>query len=225
MPDADLPAVALGAPARFLLMLAAMAVCFLYARLLILPVGRELALMRIADWDRAAFDGDEPLRAAARANPLAWEPHVFRARAWRREAAAEEGAAAAVHLERAIQGYRDALTRHPRLRRAYLALATCYLAPEGADREPNALATARACLEEAARLYPTHIPTRLRLAEVIDGLGEKAAALEAYREVVRLDRLMPETRLRLTDEARGKVRSRIKKLQAHAPPPKGASND
>jgi len=225
MPDADLPAVALGAPARFLLMLAAMAVCFLYARLLILPVGRELALMRIADWDRAAFDGDEPLRAAARANPLAWEPHVFRARAWRREAAGEEGAAAAVHLERAIQGYRDALTRHPRLRRAYLALATCYLAPEGADREPNALATARACLEEAARLYPTHIPTRLRLAEVIDGLGEKAAALEAYRGVVRLDRLMPETRLRLTDEARGKVRSRIKELQAHAPPPKGASND
>jgi len=224
-PGADLPGFALGAPARFLLMLAAMAVCFLYARLLILPVGREWALLEMVKRSLDVFAGDEPLRAAAEANPLAWEPHVFRAQAWRQEAAAEEGAAGAVHLERAIRGYRDALTRHPRLRQAYLALAACYLAPEGADRNPGALAAARACLEEAARLYPTHIPTRLHLAEVIDGLGEKEAALEAYREVVRLDRLMPETRLRLADEVRDKVRSRIKELQAHAPPPKGASSD
>ncbi|KPJ75505.1 MAG: hypothetical protein AMS14_03445 [Planctomycetes bacterium DG_20] len=207
-------------------MLAAMAVCFLYVRQLILPVGREYALLRIAGWDRAAFDGDEPLRAAAEANPLAWEPHVFRAQAWRREAAAEEGAAAAVHLERAIQGYRDALARHPRLRRAYLELVACYLAPNGADQDPDALAAARGCLEEAARLYPTHIPTRLRLAAVLDRLGESAAALEAYREVLRLDRLMPEPRLRLGDEARGRVRTRVRELQAQAAaPPQGPSRE
>jgi len=205
-------------------MASAMAVCFLYVRQLILPVGRELALLRIAGWDRAAFEGDEPLRAAAEANPLGWEPHLLRARAWRREAGAVEGAAAAVHLERAIQGYRDALARHPRLRRAYLALARCYLAPKGAERDPNALAAARACLQEAARLYPTHIPTCLRLAEVIDSLGENAAALEAYRQVLRLDGLMPEARLRLKDEARAKVRTRVKELQTHATAPSdGAS--
>ena len=221
-PGAGLPGFSLRAPARFLLMASAMAVCFLYVRQLILPVGRELALLRIAGWDRAAFEGDEPLRAAAEANPLAWEPHLLRARAWRREAGAVEGAAAAVHLERAIQGYRDALTRHPRLRRAYLALARCYLAPKGAERDPNALAAARACLQEAARLYPTHIPTRLRLAEVIDSLGEDAAALEAYRQVLRLDGLMPEPALRLKDEARAKVKARLAELQGASAPPENA---
>jgi len=211
---ADLPGFALSVPLRFLLMVAAMAACFLYVRLLILPVGRERTLLELTRRGLDIFAGDEPLRAAAEANPLAWEPHVLRARAWQSEAAAEEAAAAAVHLERAVQGYRDALTRHPRLRGAYLALATCYLAPEGADHDPNTLAAARACLEEAARLYPTHIPTRLRLAEVIDRLGETEAALEAYRQVLRLDRQMPEARLRLTDAVRGRVRSRIKELQA-----------
>lgn len=221
-PEAGLPGFSLRAPARFVLMALAMTVCFLYVRQLILPVGRELALLKIAGWDRAAFEGDEPLRAAAEANPLAWEPHLLRARAWRREAGAVEGAAAAVHLERAIQGYRDALARHPRLRRAYLALATCYLAPKGAERDPNALAAARACLQEAARLYPTHIPTCLRLAEVIDSLGENAAALEAYRQVLRLDGLMPEARLRLKDEARAKVEARLAELQGASVPPENA---
>ena len=209
---AALPGFALGAAARFLLMLAAMGTCFVYVYCLIRPVGKELALLRSAGWDRSAFDGDEPLRAAAKVNPLAWEPHLFRARAWRREAAAEEGAAAAVHLERAIQAYRDVLKRHPRMRRAYLSLATCYLAPDGADRDPNALAAARACLEEAARLYPTHIPTRLRLAQAVDALGETAAAVEAYQRVLRLNRLMPVTRLRLKDEAREMIRTRIEEL-------------
>jgi O-antigen ligase len=216
---AALPGFALGAAARFLLMLAAMGTCFVYVYCLVRPVGKELALLQIAGWDRAAFDGDEPLRAAAKVNPLAWEPHLFRARAWRREAAAEEGAAAAVHLERAIQAYRDVLKRHPRMRRAYLSLATCYLAPDGADQDPNALAAARACLEEAARLYPTHIPTRLRLAQAVDALGEKAAAVEAYRQVLRLNRLMPVTRLRLKDEAREMIRTRIEELNVCASDP------
>jgi len=221
-PDAGLPGFSLGAPARFLLMALAMMVCFLYVRLLILPVGRERVSLEMVRRGLDAFAGDERLRAAAEANPLGWEPALLRARAWRREAGAVEGAAAAVHLERAIQGYRDALARHPRLRRAYLALARCYLAPKGAKRDPNALAAARACLQEAARLYPTHIPTRLRLAEVIDSLGENAAALEAYQDVLRLDGLMPEARLRLKDEARAKVEARLAELQGASAPPENA---
>lgn len=221
-PDAGLPGFSLRAPARFVLMALAMTVCFLYVRLLILPVGRERMQLEMVRRGLDAFAGDERLRAAAEANPLAWEPALLRAWAWRWEAGAVEGAAAAVHLERAIQGYRDALARHPRLRRAYLALATCYLAPKGAERDPNALAAARACLQEAARLYPTHIPTCLRLAEVIDSLGENATALEAYRQVLRLDGLMPEPALRLKDEARAKVEARLAELQGASAPPENA---
>lgn len=201
--------VALGAAARFLLMIAVMVTCFGYVRLLVLPVAREEMLLRVGDWGLDAFGGDEPLRAAAEANPLAWEPAAIRGGQWQKEAAAKEGPAAAINLEMAIQAYRDAVQRHPRLRSAYLALAECYVASAGAHENPAALATARGYLEEAARLYPTHVATRLRLAHVLERLGETEAAVASYREAQRLDALMPEAGRRLRPQVRAWIEARI----------------
>ena len=204
--------VALGAAARFLLMIAVMAMCFGYVRLLVLPVAREQMLLRVGDWGLDAFGGGEPLRAAAEANPLAWEPAVIRGHQWQKGAASKEGPAAAIDLEMAIRAYRDAVQRHPRLRSAYLALAECYLASAGAHENPAALATARDYLEEAARLYPTHVATRLRLAHVLERMGETEAAVTAYREAQGLDALMPEAGRRLRPQVRAWIEARIAEL-------------
>ncbi|MBE3068744.1 MAG: O-antigen ligase family protein [Planctomycetes bacterium] len=209
---------ALSAPVRFLLMVAAMGLCFLYTTLLIWPVGREQSLLALGDWAGVTDAvGEAALRAASQANPVAWEPAMIRGHRWQQEAADQEGAAAAIALERAITAYREALVRHPRLRRAYLALAACHLSTPGADENPSALGSARVCLEYASQLYPTDVRTRLRLADVLCRLGEAQAALAAYREVRRFDDLMPEAGRRLSAEDRALVEARIGELSGTAP--------
>jgi len=215
-PAAETPPAAgrpIGLAARFALVLAAMGFCFGYARYLIVPVAQERRMLKEARVGLDAF-GAEPTRAAAEANPLAWEPAYLRGRLWHERAGEASGPTAAIHLERAVEGYRAALRRHPRLRRAWLAIADAYLAMPGAERAPRLLAKARAALEAAAGLYPTHIPTRLRLARVIDRLGRPREALAAYQEVLRLDGLMPMAGRRLSAEERAEVRHRAAALGA-----------
>ena len=202
----------IGLPARFALVLVAMAFCFGYARLLIVPVAQERRMLRDAPYTLGMF-GTEPTRAAAEANLLAWEPAYLRGHLWRQRAREASGPMAAIYLERAIEGYRAALGRHPRLRRAYLAIADAYLAMPGAQTDPHLLAGARKALDAAAGLYPTHIPTRLRLARIIDGLGRPREALAAYEEVLRLDGLMPMAGRRLSDADRAEVRRRAAALR------------
>ena len=167
--------------------------------------------------------GEEPTREAARVNPLAWEPAFLRGRLWHARAAEAGGPVAAMRLANAIEGYRAALERHPRLRRAELAIAEVYLAMPGAERDPSVLAEARKALEAAAALYPTHIPTRLRLAGVLDRLGRRREARVEYEEVLRLDGLMPMEGRRLSDETRAQVEARLRALSA--PSPEASSGD
>ena len=191
----------IGLAARFLLVLAVMAFCFGYARLLIVPVAQERRMLKDARFSLDTF-GVEPTREAARANPLAWEPAFLRGTLWHRRAAEADGPVAAIQLERAIEGYRSALERHPRLRRAQLALADAYLAMPTAERDPGLSAEARKALEAAAALYPTHIPTRLRLAQVLDRLGRRREARAEYAEVLPLYGLMPRAGRRVSEETR-----------------------
>jgi len=202
----------IGLAARFTLILAAMVFCFGYARLLLVPVAQERRMLKQA---RAGLDvvGAEPTRAAAAANPLAWEPAYLRGHLWHRRIREASGPAAAVHLERAIEGYRAALRRHPRLRRAHLAIADACLALAGAKADPHLLAMARDALEAAARLSPTHLPTRLRLARVLDRLGRPREALAAYEAVLRLNGRMPAGR-QLDEADRAEVRRRVADLRA-----------
>ncbi len=210
--------LAIGLPVRALLMVSAMAVCFLYAVCLILPVGREESLLALGMYTGVNDAvGEAALRDAARINPVAWEPAMIRGRLWQDEIKEAEGPAVAMAVERAIEAYREALARQPRLRRAYLALADCYLALPGATENRKALAAARTCLESAAWLYPTDIRTRLRLAEVAYRLGDAESALAQYREIKRLDGLMPEEGCRLNDEGRELVVTRIEELSGAAP--------
>ncbi len=193
-----------------------MAFCFGYARLLIVPVAQERRMLKEARFSLDSF-GVEPTREAARVNPLAWEPAFLRGALWHRRAAEAGGPVAAIHLERAIEGYRAALARHRRLRRAQVAIADAYLAMPGAERDPDLLAEARKALEAAAALYPTHIPTRLRLARVLDQMDRRREARAEYEEVLRLDRLMPMAGRRLSNETRAEVEARVRALAA--PPP------
>ncbi|MEA3368415.1 MAG: hypothetical protein U9R68_09915, partial [Planctomycetota bacterium] len=207
------PGRSLGLPARFALVLAAMVFCFAYTRYLVVPVAQERRMLKEARYSLDTF-GVEPTRAAAEANPLAWEPAYLRGHLWHQRAKEAHGPMAAIQLERAIEGYRAALRRHPRLRRAWVAMADAYLAMPGAQADPHVLAAARAALEGAAGLYPTHIPTRLRLARVIDRLGRRREALAAYQEVLRLDGLMPMAGRRLSEAARAEVERRVAALRA-----------
>ena len=210
--------LAIGLPLRSLLMVSAMAVCFLYAACLILPVGREQSLLTLGMYAGVNDAvGEAALREAARVNPVAWEPAMIRGRLWQDEIKETEGPAVAMAVERAIAAYRDALARQPRLRRAYLALADCYLALPGATGDRKALEAARTCLESAAWLYPTDIRTRLRLAEAVYRLGDAESALAHYREIKRLDALMPDEGCRLNDEGRELVETRIGELSGAAP--------
>jgi len=212
-PARTAPAHPIGLPARFALVLAAMVFCFAYTRYLVVPVAQERRMLKEASYGLDTF-GVEPTRAAAEANPLAWEPAYLRGHLWHERAKESQGPVAAMHLERAIEGYRAALGRHPRLWRARVAMADAYLAMPGAQADPHVLAAARAALEAAAGLYPTHIPTRLRLARVIDRLGRRREALAAYQEVLRLDGLMPMAGRRLSDAARAEVERRVAALRA-----------
>jgi O-antigen ligase len=210
--------LAIRAPLKFLMMVSAMAMCFLYAACLILPVGREQSLLTLGMYAGVNDAvGEAALREAARINPVAWEPAMIRGRLWEDEIKETEGPAVAIAVERAIAAYRDALARQPRLRRAYLALADCYLALPGATENRKALEAARTCLESAAWLYPTDIRTRLRLAEVAYRLGDAESALAHYREIKRLDGLMPDEGCRLNDEGRELVETRIGELSGAAP--------
>ena len=176
-----------------------MAFCFAYTRYLVVPVAQERRMLKEASYSLDTF-GVEPTRAAAEANPLAWEPAYLRGHLWHQRAKEAQGPMAAMHLERAVEGYQAALRRPPRLRRA--------------------------SLEGAAGLYPTHIPTRLRLARVIDRLGRPREALAAYQEVLRLDGLMPMAGRRLSEADRAEVTGRLAALRAEPAerPPEAANS-
>jgi tetratricopeptide (TPR) repeat protein len=213
------PGVKLGVALKSLLMAAAMIAAFLYVSRLVLPVGREAYLLRLAVNPMTTAERDETLRAAAAANPLAWEPAMMRGHAWQEEAGLARGPGDAMALAHAVAGYQDALAREPRLRRACLALAGCNLAAEGALDNPSALGEARRSLDRAVALYPTDLVARLWLAHVIDRLGDREAALAAYREVLRLDGLMPEPKRRLPSEVRTAAEGRVKELAEGSPGP------
>lgn len=211
---------AAGLPVRFALILLAMGAVFAYARLVLIPVGRTRAYMRAAtaaDLTRGARD--ELLRRAGRANPLAWEPALERGRLWHAHATevrAGGGSAPrlAMAFEPAIEAYREALARHPRCRPALVALARCRMALPGAETDSSNLEAARAYLERAMALHPTHLPTALELADVLDRLERDAEALAAYERVLEIDALTPEPSRRLSEEQREAVRERVAELSA-----------
>jgi tetratricopeptide (TPR) repeat protein len=208
----DGPGVRLSAPLKFLLTLAMMGGMYAYLTGLVLPVGRERALLAEARAAETPEEQAELLRDAAAARPSSWEPHLLRARLWQDEAARGRGPQAAMAVERAVDAYRDVLERQPRLRFVYMAMADCLLGLPGSLEDPQALDAARHYLEEASRLYPTSIITRLRLADVTDRAGDEAAALDEYREVLRLDAATPEPALRLAPDIRAAVENRVRQL-------------
>jgi tetratricopeptide (TPR) repeat protein len=195
-------------------MLVAMAAGFAYARFLLVPVAREDALFAEARAAANADDKDTALQAAARANPLAWEPALARGRTWQAAAAAARGPQRTMDLERAMRAYREALARQPRLRQAYLALAACRLSvPSALENDPPTLQEALDYTREAARLYPTDIPTQAQAAALADALGDDAGALAAYRRLLDLDGRMPDEDRRLTPDMRRDVENRVKQLE------------
>jgi len=204
----------LGAWAKFVLMLLAMAAVFAYVKWLLAPVAREDALFAEARAAAYADDRDTALQAAARANPLAWEPALARGQTWQAAAAAASGPQRTVDLERAMQAYREALARHPRLRHAYLAMAACRLSvPSALENDPATLQEALDYTREAARLYPTAIPTQAQAAALADALGDGARALAEYRRLLDLDGLMPDEDRRLAPDMRREVEKRVKQLE------------
>ena len=208
------PGLRLGAWAEFGLMLLAMAAPFAYAWFLLVPVAREDALFAEARIAASADDRDTALQAAARANPLAWEPALARGRTWQAAAAAARGPQRTMDLERATRAYREALARQPRLRHAYLALAACRLSvPSALENDPPTLQEALDYTRAAARLYPTDIPTQAQAAALADALGDDAGALAAYRRLLDLDGLMPDEDRRLTPDMRRDVENRVKQLE------------
>ncbi|MBE3097639.1 MAG: O-antigen ligase family protein [Planctomycetes bacterium] len=215
-PSADpmCPGLRLGSWAKFGLMLLAMAAGFAYARFLLVPVAREDALFGEARAAATAYDRDTALQAAARANPLAWEPALARGRTWQAAAAAARGPQRTMDLERATQAYREALARQPRLRHAYLALAACRLSvPSALENDPATLQEALDYTRAAARLYPTDIPTQAQAAALADALGDGARALAEYRRLLDLDGLMPDEDRRLAPDMRRDVEKRVKQLE------------
>ncbi len=209
-----------GLPVRFALILLGMGAVFAYARLILIPVGRTRAYMRAAtaaDLTREARD--ELLRRAGRVNPLAWEPALERGRLWHAHATevrAGGGSAPrlAMAFEPAIEAYREALARHPRCRPALVALARCRMALPGAETDSSNLEAARGYLERVVALHPTHLPTALELADVLDRLERDSEALAAYERVLELDRLMPMAGRRLSAKQREAVRERVAELSA-----------
>jgi len=204
---------ALPLPARFVMILLALLFCFAYGRWIIVPVARERRMLREATAvGRFPVAADEPARYAAHANPLAWEPDFLRASFWHRAAVEGGGTEATLALEHALEAYRASLARFPRNRRAYRALADCYLTLPGASEDRHSLTAAEVCLKQAVALDPTDIPTRLRLAEVLHRLGRNEAALRQYRAVLRLDDQMPIAGRRLDEEVRREIEARVADL-------------
>jgi UDP-GlcNAc:undecaprenyl-phosphate GlcNAc-1-phosphate transferase len=208
------PSARFGAAAQFALMVLGMALIFSYVKFIMLPVGQEETLLAVAGQATGAFECDEALRAAGEANPLAWEPALVRGRMWQREASpAQGGPGQAIPLERAMEAFREALARQPRLGQAWLGLADCYLAPEGADKDPEALADALGCLQEASRLAPTDAATRVRMAEVLDRLGQGGRALAEFRQALDLDDRLPAESRHLASDARRAAEQRAGELE------------
>jgi len=219
--EAAEPGVRLGLWAKFALMMLVLAACFSYARLLLVPFMREDALLAEAGLRADGQAKDPILQAAAEANPLAWEPAMFRGRAWQRQAAGEPDQEKSITLERALGAYQEALQRQPRLRQAYVGLAACRLTMPGAfagDR--SAWRAALEYVEEASRLYPTDLPTQAQKATLLDWLGDDPRALAEYRRLLDLDRLMPDENRRLRADFRGAVEERIRQLEAGPAKPK-----
>ena len=216
-PTANLPdgvAWRLGSAAQFALMVLGMALIFSYVKFIMLPVGQEETLLAAAGQATGAFECDEALRAAGEANPLAWEPALVRGRMWQREASAgPRGPGQAISLQYAMEAFREALARQPRLGQAWLGLADCYLAPEGADKDPEALADALGCLQEASRLAPTDAATRVRMAEVLDRLGQGGRALAEFRQALDLDDRLPAESRHLGSDARRAAEQRTGELE------------
>ncbi len=202
----------LPAAGAFPMTVAVMAAALVYLHFLMTPVGRERTLLRVAA-TAGPVEADLALRAAAKTRPTSWEPEWMRGRVWHREARGLGGAQAGLAYERAAAAYRSALARHPRLRKAHLALVRCALGPEGALANPRALETARAHLEAAARLYPTHVETHLMLGDVLDRLGRPGEALAEYERVLALDALMADERRRLPLSRRRTVEQRLFQLR------------
>jgi tetratricopeptide (TPR) repeat protein len=201
-------------------MVLAMLVVFGYVIFVLIPTGKEDKDLRLAAQSADVEGQDELLREAAQANPLAWEPALWRGRTWQMAARSGRGGGQALDLEKAITAYRDALQRQPLLRTAYIAMAECRLAAPGALDDPAALREASQDLEAAVRLYPTHIRTRLRLADVLDRLKDDRRAAAEYERVLELDRQMPEPGFRLSDKDRQAVETRLAALkESLAPPP------
>jgi tetratricopeptide (TPR) repeat protein len=203
---------AIGPVAKFALMALAMAACYAYVLCVVLPIAREDTFVALAAETTDPESRDELLRAAAKENPLAWEPAYRRGQIWETEALSEAGTAI-VALERAITAYQEALARQPRLWKAYVALARCRLAAPGAPEDAEGLAAARRWLEAALALYPTHVRTRLLLAQVLDRSKAYPEAVREYERVQELDRLMPEAALRLRDDDRRDVEERLRQLR------------
>ena len=199
---------------QFLVVIAVMGGCFGYVKWLLLPTIHEQAWLDASVGSEMVLDAAGALRQAGRASPLAWEPAWLEGRLWQAEAEQEgyPGAPGLLAAEKAIRAYREALARHPRLREAYLALAACRLAVPGALEDRSALQAARANLERAASLAPHDTATRLRLADVVDRLGDDAAALEAYRRALELDARAPAGARRLNEDERRTVERRIAEL-------------
>jgi UDP-GlcNAc:undecaprenyl-phosphate GlcNAc-1-phosphate transferase len=213
-----------GSAAQFALMVLGMALIFSYVKFIMLPVGQEETLLAAAGQATGAFECDEALRAAGEANPLAWEPALVRGRMWQREASAgPRGPGQAISLERAMEAFREALARQPRLGQAWLGLADCYLAPEGADKdpdlsgvalaEPEALADALGCLQEASRLAPTDAATHVRMAEVLDRMDQGGRALAEFRQALDLDDRLPAESRHLASDARRAAEQRAGELE------------
>jgi len=203
-----------GPAAQFALMVLGMALIFSYVKFILLPVGQEETLLAAAGQAADVFECDEALRAAGEANALAWEPALVRGRMWQREASAgPRGPGQAIPLARAMEAFREALARQPRLGQAWLGLADCYLAPEGSDKDPEALAAALGCLQEASRLAPADAATHLRMAEVLDRLGQGESALAEFRGALDLDDRLPPGPGHLAPDARRAAEKRAGELE------------
>jgi tetratricopeptide (TPR) repeat protein len=204
--------VAIGSAAKFLLMLVAMAMVFGYVRWVLVPVLRERALINLSQEYDDLFEHDEVLRAAAEANPLAWEPDMLRGVDWQRTAMRGHGPDVSIAYERAAEAYAAAIARQPALREAYLYRARC-LAPEDATVSPEAMQAALECLASAVRLYPAGTMEHLQLARMLERLGRPRQALEEYRRTVDLDDRMPAEFRRLTPEGRRFAEAAIARLE------------
>jgi len=85
--------------------------------------------------------------------------------------------------------------------------------PSALENDPATLQEALDYTREAARLYPTAIPTQAQAAALADALGDGARALAEYRRLLDLDGLMPDEDRRLTPDMRLSIENRVRQLE------------